>query len=417
LINLKGKSLKKKVMMIGIGLSLFSHNLNADIIRGILDKIVVSSTSASPRIETITNNVAEQILKISMIEEDKKFVEKKWDDLFEKIEEAERTRSEIDTAPQSSLFGSDKASLKKDLDEQLSEILFMITEDKSALKFIKDIRAIKQNIQVQKDSITKYREKLMFPLDEAQKTDYQNKIDKANKTIEVLETKIEISKESLMYNLSTAGVIFTSEQLDMLITRVDVDDILQLTLVFNNLKIVTEQLGRLMEATKNDIKATKKYYAMYVILSEMIVYTQKQYLNKMDNIYLPKVTRIVNDAEAIQIKTKMLINSTKDANSKKILDSNYKSQVLSAKTASLYKKQLNQQHQKIQSALKKSNHDLQIALNTFKTVQISFTLLEVIKESRESFNSLLNIQLPELIPFENKEMALEYEKITQEISN
>lgn len=404
-------------MMIGIGLSLFSHNLNADIIRGILDKIVVSSTSASPGIETITNNVAEQILKISMIEEDKKFVEKKWDDLFEKIEEAERTRSEIDTAPQSSLFGSDKASLKKDLDEQLSEILFMITEDKSALKFIKDIRAIKQNIQVQKDSITKYREKLMFPLDEAQKTDYQNKIDKANKTIEVLETKIEISKESLMYNLSTAGVIFTSEQLDMLITRVDVDDILQLTLVFNNLKIVTEQLGRLMEATKNDIKATKKYYAMYVILSEMIVYTQKQYLNKMDNIYLPKVTRIVNDAEAIQIKTKMLINSTKDANSKKILDSNYKSQVLSAKTASLYKKQLNQQHQKIQSALKKSNHDLQIALNTFKTVQISFTLLEVIKESRESFNSLLNIQLPELIPFENKEMALEYEKITQEISN
>lgn len=404
-------------MMIGIGLSLFSHNLNADIIRGILDKIVVSSTSASPEIETITNNVAEQILKISMIEEDEKFVEKKWDDLFEKIEEAERTRSEIDTAPQSSLFGSDKASLKKDLDEQLSEILFMITEDKSALKFIKDIRAIKQNIQVQKDSITKYREKLMFPLDEAQKTDYQNKIDKANKTIEVLETKIEISKESLMYNLSTAGVIFTSEQLDMLITRVDVDDILQLTLVFNNLKIVTEQLGRLMEATKNDIKATKKYYAMYVILSEMIVYTQKQYLNKMDNIYLPKVTRIVNDAEAIQIKTKMLINSTKDANSKKILDSNYKSQVLSAKTASLYKKQLNQQHQKIQSALKKSNHDLQIALNTFKTVQISFTLLEVIKESRESFNSLLNIQLPELIPFENKEMALEYEKITQEISN
>lgn len=404
-------------MMIGIGLSLFSHNLNADIIRGILDKIVVSSTSASPGIETITNNVAEQILKISMIEEDKKFVEKKWDDLFEKIEEAERTRSEIDTAPQSSLFGSDKASLKKDLDEQLSEILFMITEDKSALKFIKDIRAIKQNIQVQKDSITKYREKLMFPLDEAQKTDYQNKIDKANKTIEVLETKIEISKESLMYNLSTAGVIFTSEQLDMLITRVDVDDILQLTLVFNNLKIVTEQLGRLMEATKNDIKATKKYYAMYVILSEMIIYTQKQYLNKMDNIYLPKVTRIVNDAEAIQIKTKMLINSTKDANSKKILDSNYKSQVLSAKIASLYKKQLNQQHQKIQSALKKSNHDLQIALNTFKTVQISFTLLEVIKESRESFNSLLNIQLPELIPFENKEMALEYEKITQEISN
>ncbi|MGJ0353588.1 hypothetical protein NG783_09845 [Aliarcobacter cryaerophilus] len=409
--------MKKKGLVLGISLSLLSSNLNADMVRNVLDKIVVNSSSSSSQIDTIKDNIAEQILKISMNEEDKKFVHKKWDDLFEKIEEAEKIRNEIETAPATALFGSDKISLKKDLDEQLSEILFMITENKSALKFIKEIRAIKQNIQVQKDNITNYREKMMFPLDESQKEDYQNKIDKANKTISVLETKIQISKESLMYNLSTAGVIFTSEQLDMLITRVDVDDILQLTLVFNNLKIVTEQLGKLMEATKDDIKATKKYYAMYVILSEMIVYTQKQYLNKMDNIYLPKISKIVNDAEAIQTKTKMLINSTKDAKSKKILDSNYKSQVLSAKTASLYRKQLNQQQSKIKNALNQSTHDLQIALNTFKTVQISFTLLEVIKESRESFNSLLNIQLPELIPFENKEMALEYEKITKEISN
>ena len=409
--------MKKKGLVLGISLSLLSSNLNADMIRNVLDKIVVNSSSSSSQIDTIKDNIAEQILKISMIEEDKKFVDKKWDDLFEKIEEAEKIRNEIETAPATALFGSDKISLKKDLDEQLSEILFMITENKSALKFIKEIRAIKQNIQVQKDNITNYREKMMFHLDESQKEDYQNKIDKANKTISVLETKIQISKESLMYNLSTAGVTFTSEQLDMLITRVDVDDIIQLTLVYNNLKIVTEQLGKLMEATKDDIKATKKYYAMYVILSEMIVYTQKQYLNKMDNIYLPKISKIVNDAEAIQTKTKMLINSTKDAKSKKILDSNYKSQVLSAKTASLYRKQLNQQQSKIKNALNQSTHDLQIALNTFKTVQITFTLLEVIKESRESFNSLLNIQLPELIPFENKEMALEYEKITKEISN
>lgn len=379
--------------------------------------LIVTSLNASVFSEIFTKSISNtDVKKVSMILEDKDFVNRKWDDLFKKISHSEETYSNLETAPQSALFGADKTSLRKNLDDELSEILFLITEDKAALGFMKDIRKLKQNIQDEKDNITKYKEQSMFQSDESKQAELQSKIEKSTKDIQIYQSNIEKVKESLIFNLSSAGVEFNSEQLDMLITRVDVDDILQLTLVYNNLKIVTEQLGKLMEVTKDDIKATKKYYAMFVILSEMIVYTQKQYLNKMDTIYLPKISKLVSESESIQQKTKMLLNTTKDENYKKALDYNLKNQILSSKTASLYKKQLIQQRSNIEKSLKKSTLDLQIALNTFKTVQISFTLLEIIKESRESFNALMNIQLPELIPFENKEMQIEYEKITKEIS-
>lgn len=404
----------KRITTISLCVSLTLSSLNADLIRELLNKMPLNSLKEDSKV--VVDEVVDGIEKISMTAEDKEFVNKKWDDLFKKIENAEETYNNLEVAPESALFKSDKTSLKKDLDKELSEILFLITEDKVALKYIKMIRELNKSIQSEKDKITKYKEQIVFAKNKDEQTTYEKNIETSNKTIQMHQTNIDKIKESLIFNLSSAGINFNAEQVEMLISRVDVDNILELTLVYNNLKIVTEQLGKLMEATKDDIKATKKYYAMFVILSEMIVYTQKQYLNKMENVYLPKISKVISDTESIQIKTKMLISSNKDENYKATLNNNLRNQSLSFKTATLYKKQLLQQKANVEKALNKSSLDLKITLNTFKTVQISFTLLDIIKESRESFNSLMNIQLPEIIPFENKEMQVEYNKITKEIS-
>ncbi len=404
----------KRITTISLCVSLTLSSLNADLIRELLNKMPINSLKEDSKV--VVEEVVDGIEKISMTAEDKEFVNKKWDDLFKKIENAEETYNNLEVAPESALFKSDKTSLKKDLDKELSEILFLITEDKVALKYIKMIRELNKSIQSEKDKITKYKEQIVFAKNKDEQTTYEKNIETSNQTIQIHQTNIDKIKESLIFNLSSAGINFNAEQVEMLISRVDVDNILELTLVYNNLKIVTEQLGKLMEATKDDIKATKKYYAMFVILSEMIVYTQKQYLNKMENVYLPKISKVISDTESIQIKTKMLMSSNKDENYKATLNNNLRNQSLSFKTATLYKKQLLQQKANVEKALKKSSLDLKITLNTFKTVQISFTLLDIIKESRESFNSLMNIQLPEIIPFENKEMQVEYNKITKEIS-
>ena len=354
--------------------------------------------------------------KISIQDEDKKFIEKKWEDLFKQIEDAEKISDKIETAPKSAWFSSDKGSLRDDLDDELSDILFLITEDKFAIKYVKIIRKLKDKIKEEEYNITLYKESSLLSSDEVSETKFKSKIDIATKNIKHYNNNIDKIKDALLFNLNSAGIDFTQDQLTVLLSRVDIDNIIQLTLVYNNLKSITEKLGLLMDATKDNIKATKKYYAMFVILSELIVYIQKQYIYKMDNVYLPKIDTIIFEAQKIQIKTKKLISTTKDDNMNSILKNNLKYQKMSLDTAILYKQNLIDQREQIKTALKKSELDLKVALNTFKTVQISFTLLNLIKESSKSFNSLMNIQLPKIIPFENIEIQKEYNKITDKLS-
>ena len=353
--------------------------------------------------------------QISMEKEDKEFVEKKWDDLFKKISDAQNTYSDLEKAPASALFGADKKSLRNDLDEELSDILFMITKDKSALKYIKIIRQINKKIQDEKHEITSNNEKLLLSNDESKKEKYQISIEQSQKNITHYEANIVLVEQSLLFNLESAGVTFTPEQLRVLLSRVDVDDTLGLILVYNNLKIVTEQLGAFMQTTTNDVQATKKYYAMFVILSEMVVYVQKQYITKMDTIYLPKITQVIQEAKNIQSNTQMLINATNTKSTQETLKNNIKYQISSFKVANEYQKQLIQQRLQIANALKQSLLDLKVALNTFKTVEISYDLLDIMKQNSKSFDSLLHLQLPTIIPFNNQAMQIEYNKITEKI--
>ncbi len=171
-----------------------------------------------------------------------------------------------------------------------------------------------------------------------------------------------------------------------------------------------------MQATSDNIKATKKYYTMFYILSEMIVFIQKRYIDTIDNLYIPKIDLIITNTRRIRRKSKLLLVETENTQNYDTLNSNIKEQTLTLTVANIYRKDLISQRKQIRDALDQSTLDLKVALNTLKTVQISFTLLSLMQESNKSFDSLLNIQLPRIIPFKNKAILNEYYKITEQIA-
>ncbi|MBF0187131.1 MAG: hypothetical protein HQL50_04315, partial [Magnetococcales bacterium] len=50
--------------------------------------------------------------------------------------------------------------------------------------------------------------------------------------------------------------------------------------------------------------------------------------------------------------------------------------------------------------------------NTLKTVAVSAQLLDILKSSQESFNALMNLQAPDLVPFRNLEMQKKFEELS-----
>ncbi len=57
--------------------------------------------------------------------------------------------------------------------------------------------------------------------------------------------------------------------------------------------------------------------------------------------------------------------------------------------------------------------DLALAQNTYQTVEVSASLLVIIKTSKDSFDALISLQIPQIIPFENLNMQTKYQELSE----
>ncbi len=72
------------------------------------------------------------------------------------------------------------------------------------------------------------------------------------------------------------GLDLDLEQIKVLLSRVDSENIIQMSVVFDVLKQITKQLMELTQSSGEEIKTAKKYYGMHVVLIEMVIHMQDQ---------------------------------------------------------------------------------------------------------------------------------------------
>ena len=73
----------------------------------------------------------------------------------------------------------------------------------------------------------------------------------------------------------------TSEQISTLCMRIDGDDIIKSVTMYEILKEILAHTQKLMKANSDNMEYVKKYYGVYVLLSETIVYAQTKYIKKI----------------------------------------------------------------------------------------------------------------------------------------
>ena len=203
----------------------------------------------------------------------------------------------------------------------------------------------------------------------------------------------------------------------MLLTRVDADDIIGMTVIFDTVKALTLRLMNLTEESGEDLLFAKKYYSMHVVLLELIIHMQNGYMGHIDDKYLPKLQTITKQTLKIRNQARTELKREKSAQRRKIYKSNVAAHQLTLQTAKLYGKALKSQKGKVKKAQKKSKRDLALANNTLATVMVSADLLGMLKTSQQTFNALINLQVPELVPFKNLKMQKKFEELSGMIGN
>ena len=316
---------------------------------------------------------------------------------------------------------------KEDREKKVRDLLdaaLGIVTDVPVVDVQKRVEERRKSIRDIDERIVKLREKqLAAPKDGMLPGVLTDTVDSLTKDIEDSKKKIELNREDIKAAkgeiaaaMAKSGIQLAPEQIDLLLDSVLSGDLVRLVAVFNSAKLVDAQLGKLMAASGDNTNAARKYFAMHAALFAMLVHAQDALIAKIDTNYLPKLDAITKDVEAARRKTAELLRAENRPDQKKALEANRDSQKLAEDAAKGYRRYMLQQREQIAGARKRAAHDLRIADNTFETVEASFQLRNLMRDSATSFEAIQKLEAPTFDQiFKNEELRREFENLTRKL--
>ena len=290
---------------------------------------------------------------------------------------------------------------ERKIGDLMDSVLGVVT-DVPVVDVQKKIDALRKNIRDLDDRVVALREKqLVAPKDGMLPGIVSDTVDSLGRDIEDTKKKIDLNKAEIKNQkaaigaaLQQSGIQLAPEQVDLLLDGVLSGDLVRLVAVFSSAKMIDGQLSKLMAQTGENAGAARKYFAMHAALFAMLVHAQDMALNKLDTQYLPKLEAITKDVAAARAKTGELLRAENRPDQRRVLEANKDSQALADEAAKGYRKYLLQQREQIARARAKTTHDLRIADNTYETVEASYQLRNLMKQSTQPFCGLSRDSLP-----------------------
>ncbi len=339
-----------------------------------------------------------------------------WQDLVPRLDRTLSLEERQAALPASAWLGADQDSNQAAIDALLDEAVDILS-DAPIQDYRRRIRALQANIdQAHRDIDSYRRERISAPQESlVRKTaaDYDRAI--AARTAQVAQDRdaLDAIQAEFAQELRGLGLKLTDAQIELLLSTVVGDNMVDLGVVFDNVKAVTAQLEQLVQASGEDLASARRYYGMYVVLLKALARMHTQIEEAISGRYIPQIDAIFARAQALSAETRELQRQSPEKGI--LLTGNLEAQALTIETAGLYRRYLEEQAQQIAQARAALDLDIAAAWNTYETVRVSGELVALVKSSQRLLAGLMDRQVPTLRPFENKAMRREFEKLTEQL--
>ena len=343
-------------------------------------------------------------------------------DAFPVLDDTVSLMDKHDSLPDSAFFSEDKEDNDQDINDLVDEALKMF--HLSNLNVYRDeVHDLEAQIADEKANINEYRRKQIpapeesmlgmdnIPLIRTTVTGYKRKIVDAQAKIEQYRQRITEVKQRFAKALEEIGIKVTDDQLEIWFGSISGDDLINMRVVYDNIKAMAVELQGLTQKSGEDLVAAKRYYGMFVVLYKVVVHMQATFIKKVEGDYIPHMEKY--QAEALHNIKQANRGIELKLGDRGILESNIKTNKLTQKAARLYIKILKSQADKVHVARKKAKGELFVATNTYKTVSLSHSVVSMIKVGLKQFDALVNMQAPDMVKFENKALKEEFMKLTE----
>ncbi|MDH2373615.1 hypothetical protein QD228_07210 [Cobetia sp. 3AK] len=335
---------------------------------------------------------------------------------------------EMDTLPEEAWISRDQASARSDMDEMIEEAMQAL--DVPQLSTLRSTyRQVEDKIRESRREISELKEKRILAPDTEVSTltrftptdtlreftastrgDYDLLIAAHEKNITAYQGELTTLEGKLAARLDEIGITLTPDQVQVWLSSVVGDDVLTMSVVFASIKSVAQQLAELTRDSGENLDYARRYYGMVVMLHRMIVTMQQDFIARVDDEVLPQLQGFADEAEATTRDARTLI---KQGGSRESLESNIRANALTLKTINLYRSLVSEQRDRVKTSLTKSQRELAVATNTYRTVKLSAHVADLIRQGVNTFDTLAGLQVPVATSFENSAMREEFRKLTE----
>ena len=351
------------------------------------------------------------------------YISDEWDKLTNNLLKALDLKDENETLPESAWFGKDKSSNNKRINKLLDIAVKILMQGKplDLRKQAAELRAKGAELRAEADKLRNKRitapEKSSLPWSSTRSSIDKN-LAELEQSIKDNENALRQLDESLAGAMREIGLELTQEQIDVLLSSVTGDDLLQNTVILANVKKVVEKLADLSKGDNSNLDINRRYTGMYLVLNDLLIYTQSGLVNKIDRDYRPRLEKIITEADAVR-RDALSKSRSKNYNDAQrgTFKLNAEANEMTIKVARLYIELLKTQRTSINNNLKDLIKNRDVAESTYRTVKSSGDLRNLIHSGLELFDSIHALSMPELQPFESDAMRREFEEINKRLKN
>lgn len=346
-----------------------------------------------------------------------------WEKLTGTLTETLNLRDKQEKLPGSSWFPfrEDKNSNAKKINALLDAAISILVNGEAG-EIRKNASNLREAISKQRAELDDLRNK-RITAPEKSRLPWKLTKEKADERIARLQEEIADSEErlneinaKLASALKEIGLELDGEQVEILLNSVTGEDLMQNTIVFTNVKAVVSKLEELAQNDDNTLEITRRYTGMYLVLNDLLIHTQEEFVRKIDGEYKPKLKGIIAEADSLRKEAMSRSNQgVYSVEQRKGFASNAQSNALTIQVANLYTELLESQRSSTMESIKSLRLNRDLAENTYRTVRSSGELRGLIHTGLKVFDAVSTLSMPELKVFESGVMRLEFEEINRRL--
>lgn len=339
---------------------------------------------------------------------------------------------EIATLPQNHWLRRDQDRANRDIDDLIDDAL-KVMDVPAIVEMRKNYRQLEERIAAEQNRIADLRERRMFAPDTDASTlsrftpgeslrtmtastrgDYDRLIEARQNNIKAYQEELDGLQRAMSESLQAIGLKLAPDQLELWLSSAIGDDVVSMGVVFRSIRTITLRLEELTRESGENLAIASRYYGMVVMLHRLVVSMQKDFIAKVDEEILPHLQAYRDEADEVIAESRELIRS---GGQHAGLESNIAANELTQRAIDLYLRIVNSQREKVAQALEISQREEQVAINTYRTVRLSSNVADLIREGLGTFETLSDLQVPEMAEFQNEEIRQEFRLLTERLNN